>query len=146
MANIGTFKKVNSEYHGEIVTLGVQAKGVRIVPNPIGPMMMRPVTGSSWAAPRSAPHGRKHPATSAPISRSNSTIRASRLLDLGPFDEVDGEGYSLIWSRSRKQNGDRPDRATPYPATGGASVATSRNLYVYHVIDTNAPLARRFAL
>ena len=32
MVNIGSFKKVNSELQGEIVTLSVQAKGVRIVP------------------------------------------------------------------------------------------------------------------
>jgi uncharacterized protein (DUF736 family) len=32
MANIGTFKKVGNEIQGEIVTLSVQAKGVRIVP------------------------------------------------------------------------------------------------------------------
>ena len=32
MANIGSFKKVGSEFQGEIVTLSVQAKAVRIVP------------------------------------------------------------------------------------------------------------------
>jgi uncharacterized protein (DUF736 family) len=32
MANIGSFKKVGNDYSGEIVTLSVQAKGVRIVP------------------------------------------------------------------------------------------------------------------
>ena len=32
MANIGSFKKSGTEYLGDIVTLGVQAKGVRIVP------------------------------------------------------------------------------------------------------------------
>ena len=32
MANIGTFKKSGNEYQGEIVTLSVQARGVRIVP------------------------------------------------------------------------------------------------------------------
>lgn len=32
MANIGSFKKVGLEYQGEIVSLGVQARGVRIVP------------------------------------------------------------------------------------------------------------------
>ena len=32
MANIGSFKKVNAELQGEIVTLTVQARGVRIVP------------------------------------------------------------------------------------------------------------------
>jgi uncharacterized protein (DUF736 family) len=34
MANIGSFKKVNAELQGEIVTLSVQARGVRIVPEP----------------------------------------------------------------------------------------------------------------
>ena len=32
MANIGSFKKVGNEFQGEIVTLSVQTKGVRIVP------------------------------------------------------------------------------------------------------------------
>jgi uncharacterized protein (DUF736 family) len=32
MANIGTFKKSGNEFQGEIVTLSVQTKGVRIVP------------------------------------------------------------------------------------------------------------------
>ena len=32
MATIGTFKKVGNEIHGEIVTLSVQTKNVRIVP------------------------------------------------------------------------------------------------------------------
>ena len=32
MATIGSFKKVGDEYQGEIVTLSVQTKGVRIVP------------------------------------------------------------------------------------------------------------------
>ncbi len=32
MATIGTFKKVGIEFHGEIVTLSVQTKNVRIVP------------------------------------------------------------------------------------------------------------------
>jgi uncharacterized protein (DUF736 family) len=31
MANIGSFKKVGSEFQGEIVTLSVQAKAVRMV-------------------------------------------------------------------------------------------------------------------
>ena len=36
MANIGSFKKVNAEYQGEIVTLSVHAKSVRIVPEDVG--------------------------------------------------------------------------------------------------------------
>ena len=31
MANIGSFKKVGSDFQGEIVTLSLQTKGVRIV-------------------------------------------------------------------------------------------------------------------
>jgi uncharacterized protein (DUF736 family) len=33
MANIGSFKKSGSEFQGEIITLSVQTKGVRIVPD-----------------------------------------------------------------------------------------------------------------
>ena len=32
MASIGTFKKSGHEFQGEIVTLSVKAKGVRVVP------------------------------------------------------------------------------------------------------------------
>ena len=32
MASIGTFKKTGNEFQGQIMTLSVQAKGVRIVP------------------------------------------------------------------------------------------------------------------
>jgi len=32
MANIGTFKKSGTEFTGQIITLSVQAKNVRIVP------------------------------------------------------------------------------------------------------------------
>ena len=31
MATIGSFKKVGNDYQGEIITLSLQAKGVRIV-------------------------------------------------------------------------------------------------------------------
>ena len=31
MATIGTFKKVGNDFQGEIITLSLQAKGVRIV-------------------------------------------------------------------------------------------------------------------
>lgn len=34
MATIGSFKKVGNDFQGEIVTLSVQAKGVRIVAEP----------------------------------------------------------------------------------------------------------------
>ena len=61
MATIGTFKKTGSnEFTGDIITLSVQAKGVRIIPD----------------------------------------LRANL------FDDEDGEGYSLIWSRPNGRRGD----------------------------------------
>jgi len=35
MANIGSFKKSGQEFQGEIVTLSLQTKGVRIVPEAV---------------------------------------------------------------------------------------------------------------
>jgi uncharacterized protein (DUF736 family) len=32
MANIGTFKKTGDDFQGEIVTLSLQSRGVRIIP------------------------------------------------------------------------------------------------------------------
>ena len=36
MANIGSFKKVGNDFQGEIITLSLQAKGVRIVAADVG--------------------------------------------------------------------------------------------------------------
>ena len=46
MATIGTFKKIGNDYHGEIVTLSLQAKGVRIVPEDNRSNENAPATGS----------------------------------------------------------------------------------------------------
>ena len=51
MANIGSFRKSGQEYLGEIITLSLQTKGVRIVPRPAGPTAAPPVTGSMPAVP-----------------------------------------------------------------------------------------------
>ena len=78
MANIGSFKKSGNEFQGEIVTLSLQAKGVRIIPetnrtNDNAPSH-RVYIGreSRWAPP-----GRSALPRAATISRSSSTIRAS---------------------------------------------------------------------
>ena len=60
-----------------IVTLSVQAKGVRIVPDEYPRQREAPSHRSSSAAPRSAPPGPSSPTRAAPISGSSSTIRAS---------------------------------------------------------------------
>jgi hypothetical protein len=55
MANIGSFKKSGQEFQGEIVTLSLQTKGVRIVPETSGLTATAPATGSRPAAPTSEP-------------------------------------------------------------------------------------------
>ena len=77
MATIGTFKKSGNEYTGEIVTLNVQAKNVRIVPEtnqssenaPSHRVLVgRAEIGAAWS---------KQSNEGATISVSSSTIRAS---------------------------------------------------------------------
>jgi hypothetical protein len=70
MANIGSFKKSGNEFQGEIVTLSVQTKGVRIAPEVNRSNDNAPTTGSTWAGLRSGPPGRSAPTRVAIISRS----------------------------------------------------------------------------
>ena len=106
MANIGTFKKVNSEYQGDIVTLGVQAKGVRIVPeanrtNEDAPshrvFVGRAEIGAAWS--KRSNEGRDY----LSLKLDDPSFTAPIYANL--FDDEDGS-YTLIWSRSRKQNGE----------------------------------------
>src|SRR3546814_4689939 len=70
MATIGTFKKTaNGEYVGDIVTLSVQAKGVRIVPDQNPPSENAPThrvfvgsaeVGAAWAKQSNEEIGRAH--------------------------------------------------------------------------------------
>ena len=77
MANIGSFKKVGLEYQGEIVTLSVQAKNVRIVAEenrsdtaPTHRVFVgRAEIGAAWA--KRSNEGRPY------LGQSSSTIRAS---------------------------------------------------------------------
>lgn len=107
MANIGSFKKSGNEFMGEIVTLSVQAKGVRIVPEQsragdnapshriyIG----RVEVGAAWS--KRSGEGRDY----LSVKLDDPSFTAPIYANL--FDDEDGEGYSLIWSRGRKANGD----------------------------------------
>ncbi|MBU6419607.1 MAG: DUF736 domain-containing protein [Proteobacteria bacterium] len=107
MATIGTFKKVGNEIHGEIVTLSVQTKNVRIVPeanrtNDNAPShrvyVSRAEIGACWSK-RSA-EGRDYISVKLDDPSFSAPIYANL------FDDESGEGYTLIWSRSRKQNGE----------------------------------------
>ncbi|MCB5945138.1 MULTISPECIES: DUF736 domain-containing protein [Acidocella] len=107
MATIGTFKKVGNEFHGEIVTLSVQTKNVRIVPEANRTSDNAPShriyvskadLGAGWSK-RSA-EGRDYISVKLDDPSFSAPIYANLFGDEG------SDGYTLIWSRSRKQNGE----------------------------------------
>ena len=106
MANIGSFKKSGNEYQGEIVTLSVQTKGVRIVPeatraNDNAPShrvyVGRAEIGAAWS--KRSNEGRDYLSVKLDDPSFNAPIYANL------FSDETGDGYTLIWSRSRKPNG-----------------------------------------
>jgi uncharacterized protein (DUF736 family) len=107
MANIGSFKKVGSELQGEIVTLSVQTKGVRIVPettrvNDNAPshrvFVGRAEIGAAWS--KRSNEGRDY----LSLKLDDPSFTAPIYANL--FEDEDGQGYSLIWSRGRKPGGE----------------------------------------
>ena len=108
MATIGTFKKTGAnEFTGAIVTLSVQAKNVRIVPettrsgdnSPSHRVYVgRVEIGAAWA--KRSNEGRDY----LGLKLDDPSFTAPIFANL--FDDEDGEGYSLIWSRP---NGRRSD-------------------------------------
>ena len=100
MATIGTFKKSGEEFVGQIVTLSVQAKNVRIVPetNRSGEsspshrvFVGRVEIGAAWA--KRSNEGRDY----LGLKLDDPSFTAPIYANL--FDDEDGEAYSLIWSR-----------------------------------------------
>jgi len=107
MANIGNFKKVGSEFQGEIVTLQVQAKGVRIIPeetrgNDKAPshrvLVGRAEIGAAWSETSKA--GRDY----LSVKLDDPSMIAPIYANL--FEAEGEEGYNLVWTRGRKQGGD----------------------------------------
>ena len=105
MATIGTFKKSGNEFTGEIVTLSVQAKGVRIVPeanraNDNAPshrvMVGRAEIGAAWT--KKSNEGREYLGLKLDDPSFNAPIYANL------FDDEEGDTYSLIWSRPTRRN------------------------------------------
>ena len=106
MASIGSFKKVGNEFQGEIVTLSVQTKGVRIVPethraNDNAPshrvFVGRAEIGAAWS--KRSEEGRDY----LSVKLDDPSFTAPIYANL--FDDESGDGFTLIWSRSRKANG-----------------------------------------
>ena len=108
MATIGTFKKNGSnEFSGEIVTLSVQAKGVRIVPdtNRSGDnapshrvYVGRAEIGAAWS--KTSNEGRDY----LGLKLDDPSFTAPIYANL--FDDEGEETFILIWSRPTKRNGD----------------------------------------
>lgn len=108
MATIGTFKKSGAnEFTGQIVTLSVQAKNVRIVPeaNRSGEnapshrvFAGRVEIGAAWS--KRSNEGRDY----LGLKLDDPSFTAPIYANL--FDDEEGEGFSLIWSRP---NGRRAD-------------------------------------
>ena len=107
MAGIGSFKKADGEFQGETVTLNVQTGNVRVVPetnwvNDNAPShrvyVGRAEIGAAWS--KRSNEGRDYLSLKLDDPSFNAPIFANL------FDDEDGDGYTLIWSRARRQNGD----------------------------------------
>ena len=108
MATIGTFKKTgNNEYTGEIVTLSLQTKNVRIVSEARATgenapshrvFVGRAEIGAAWS--KRSNEGRDYLGLKLDDPSLNAPIYANL------FDEEDGETFSLIWSRPNGRRGD----------------------------------------
>jgi uncharacterized protein (DUF736 family) len=108
MATIGTFKKTGAnEFTGEIVTLSVQAKNVRIVSDTRATgenapshrvLVGRAEIGAAWS--KRSNEGRDY----LGLKLDDPSFTAPIYANL--FDDEDGESFSLIWSRPNRRNGD----------------------------------------
>ncbi|WP_024511987.1 DUF736 domain-containing protein [Bradyrhizobium sp. ARR65] len=103
MAIIGSFKKVGNDLQGEIITLSLQVRGVRILAEPdrgsenapshrvyVG----RAEIGAAWS--KRSEEGRDYLSLKLDDPSFNAPIYANL------FDDEDGDGYTLLWSRPRK--------------------------------------------
>jgi uncharacterized protein (DUF736 family) len=108
MATIGTFKKTGTnEFTGEILTLSVQARNVRIVAETRATgenapshrvLVGRAEIGAAWS--KRSNEGRDY----LGLKLDDPSFTAPIYANL--FDDEDGEGYSLIWSRPARRSPD----------------------------------------
>ena len=106
MANIGTFRKTGSDYTGEIITLSLQARNVRLVPE-------------TRASGENAPSHRVYVGRAeigAAWDKISNDVRPYCGLKLDDpsftapifaslFDDEGGETYSLVWTRPQRRDG-----------------------------------------
>ncbi|MCE4226315.1 DUF736 domain-containing protein [Methylobacterium sp. C25] len=100
MATIGTFTKIEDGFIGDIVTLSVQARNVRILQDgrvtaenaPSHRVYVgRAEIGAAWT--KRSGEGRDY----LSLKLDDPSFTAPIYANL--FDDEEGEGYSLIWSR-----------------------------------------------
>jgi len=108
MATIGNFQQSgDNEFNGEIVTLSLQAKKVRIVPDTRSSgenapshrvFVGRIEIGAAWS--KQSNEGRNYLGLKLDDPSFTAPIYANLV------EGEDGQGYSLIWSRPNRRNGD----------------------------------------
>ncbi|WP_193371635.1 DUF736 domain-containing protein [Pelagibius marinus] len=107
MATIGTFKKAGTEFTGEIVTLSLQTRNVRIVPDTKASgenapshriYVGRAEIGAAWS--KRSNEGRDY----LGLKLDDPSFTAPIYANL--FDDEDGEGFTLIWSRPNRRGGE----------------------------------------
>lgn len=108
MATIGTFtKQADGSFSGSIQTLSVQAKSVKIVAEdgsksdnaPTHRLMVgRAEIGAGWT--KVSNEGREYLGLKIDDPSFTAPIYANL------FEDQDGSGYSLIWSRPARRNGE----------------------------------------
>ena len=105
MATIGSFKKAGNDFQGEISTLSLKAKGVRIVAEPNRASENAPShrvylgrveIGAAWS--KRSEEGRDY----LSLKLDDPSFTAPIYANL--FDDEGGEGYTLLWSRPRKNS------------------------------------------
>ncbi len=103
MANIGTFTKTEQGFTGEIATLNLRAKKVRLVPEPASSSKNAPAyriylerveIGAAWA--NRSDEGRDYLSFKLDDPSFNAPIYANL------FEDEGGKTHTLIWSRSRR--------------------------------------------
>ncbi|MER9757479.1 DUF736 domain-containing protein [Mesorhizobium sp. M0166] len=108
MATIGNFQQSSdNEFNGEIVTLSLQAKKVRIVPDTRSSgenapshrvFVGRIEIGAAWS--KQSNEGRNYLGLKLDDPSFTAPIYANLV------EDENGQGYSLIWSRPNRRNGD----------------------------------------
>jgi len=106
MATIGTFKSTaNNEFTGEILTLSVQAKNVRIAPDTRASgenapshrvFVGRAEIGAAWS--KTSNEGRNYLSLKVDDPSFSNPIYANL------FEDEDGDSHSLIWSRPARRS------------------------------------------